>query len=197
MNKKLWMHVVMAILVAGLFLMASCAKKTVVSDATTIEDQAGTEAETSAAAAAAAKKAEEERIRQQELQDEAARQAAVAQARLEAAKTRFLHQNVHFAFDSAELSDTAKGLLKEKADWLKANTGASVIIEGHCDERGTIEYNLALGERRANAVKQYLQDLGIGGFRLTTVSYGEERPLDPGKTEEAYSKNRRAQFVLK
>ena len=196
MNKKLWMHVVMAILVAGLFLTASCAKKTVVSDATTIEDQAGTETE-SAAAAAAAKKAEEERIRQQELQDEAARQASVAQARLEAAKTRFLHQNIHFAFDSSELTDTAKGLLKEKADWLKANTGASVIIEGHCDERGTIEYNLALGERRASAVKQYLQDLGIGGFRLTTVSYGEERPLDPGKTEEAYSKNRRAQFVLK
>jgi peptidoglycan-associated lipoprotein len=196
MNKKLWVHVVMAILVAGLFLTASCAKKTVVSDATTIEDQAGTKTE-SAAAAAAAKKAEEERIRQQELQDEAARQAAVAQARLEAAKTRFLHQNIHFAFDSSELTDTAKELLKEKADWLKANTGASVIIEGHCDERGTIEYNLALGERRANAVKQYLQDLGIGGFRLTTVSYGEERPLDPGKTEEAYSKNRRAQFVLK
>ena len=196
MNKKLWMHVVMAILVAGLFLTVSCAKKTVVSDATTIEDQAGTQTEASAAAAAA-KKAEEERIRQQELQDEAARQTAVAQARLEAAKTRFLHQNIHFAFDSAELTDTAKGLLKEKADWLKANTGASVIIEGHCDERGTIEYNLALGERRANAAKQYLQDLGIGGFRLTTVSYGEERPLDPGKTEEAYSKNRRAQFVLK
>lgn len=198
MNKKLWMHVVMAILVAGLFLTASCAKKTVVSDATTIEDQARAQAEAeAAAAAAAAKKAEEERIRQQELQDEAARQAAVEQARLEAAKTRFLHQNVHFAFDSSELTDAAKALLKEKADWLKANTGASVIIEGHCDERGTTEYNLALGERRANAVKQYLQDLGIGGFRLSTVSYGEERPLDPGKTEDAYSKNRRAQFVLK
>jgi peptidoglycan-associated lipoprotein len=196
MNKKLWMHVVMAILVAGLFLTASCAKKTVVSDATTIEDQTKAQAEAEAAAAAA-KKAEEERIRQQELQDEAARQAAVEQARLEAAKTRFLHQNVHFAFDSSELTDAAKTLLKEKADWLKGNTGASVIIEGHCDERGTTEYNLALGERRANAVKQYLQDLGIGGFRLSTVSYGEERPLDPGKTEEAYSKNRRAQFVLK
>ncbi len=71
------------------------------------------------------------------------------------------------------------------------------MIEGHCDERGTTEYNLALGERRASAVKQYLEDLGIGAFRMTTLSYGEERPLDPGQNEAAYSKNRRAQFVLK
>jgi peptidoglycan-associated lipoprotein len=200
MNKRLWMHVVMAILVAGLFLTVSCAKKTVVSDATTIEDQAKAEAEAAARAAAeaeAAKKAEAERIRQQELNDQMAKEQAMKQARLEAAKTRFLHQNIHFAFDSAQLTDTAKELLKEKADWLKDNPGASVIIEGHCDERGTTDYNLALGERRANAVKQYLQDLGIGGFRLTTISYGEERPLDPGQNEAAYSKNRRAQFVLK
>jgi peptidoglycan-associated lipoprotein len=200
MNKRLWMHVVMAILVAGLFLTVSCAKKTVVSDATTIEDQAKAEAEAAARAAAeaeAAKKAEAERIRQQELNDQMAKEQAMKQARLEAAKTRFLHQNIHFAFDSAQLTDTAKELLKEKADWLKDNSGASVIIEGHCDERGTTDYNLALGERRANAVKQYLQDLGIGGFRLTTISYGEERPLDPGQNEAAYSKNRRAQFVLK
>jgi peptidoglycan-associated lipoprotein len=196
MNKRVWMHVVMAILVAGLFLTVSCAKKTVVSDATTIEDQAKAEAEAAARAAAeaeAAKKAEAERIKQQEIKD----QMAIEQARLAAAKTRFLHKNIHFAYDSAQLTDTAKELLTEKADWLKDNPGASVIIEGHCDERGTTDYNLALGERRASAVKEYLRDLGIGGFRLTTISYGEERPLDPGQNEAAYSKNRRAQFVLK
>lgn len=195
MNKKLGFHLLMAILVAGLFLTASCAKKTVVSDAGTIEDQTQTAAE--AAAAEAARKAEEERIRQQELQEEAARKETMEQARTEAAKTRFLHQNIHFEFDSAQLTDTARELLREKADWLKANPEHSIIIEGHCDERGTTEYNLALGEQRASAVNQYLQDLGIGSFRMTTVSYGEERPLDPGQNEMAYSKNRRAQFVLK
>lgn len=196
MNRKLGFHVLMAIMVAGLFLTASCAKKTVVSDATSIEDQTQTAAQ-AAEAAAAAKKAEAERIRQQELQEEMAKKQSLEQAREAAAKTRFLHQNIHFEFDSAQLTDTAKGLLREKADWLKENPGQSIIIEGHCDERGTTEYNLALGERRASAAKQYLQDLGVGAFRMTTVSYGEERPLDPGQTEAAYSKNRRAQFVLK
>ena len=196
MKRKLGVHVLMAIMVAGLFLTASCAKKTVVSDATSIEDQTQTAAE-AAEAAAAAKKAEAERIRQQELQEEMARKQSLEQARVAAAKTRFLHQNIHFDFDSAQLTDTAKALLREKADWLKDNPGQSIIIEGHCDERGTTEYNLALGERRASAAKQYLQDLGIGAFRMTTVSYGEERPLDPGQNEAAYSKNRRAQFVLR
>ncbi len=198
MNRQLALHLLMAILVAGLFLTASCAKKTVVSDAGTIEDQAQASAEAEAeAAAAAARKAEQERIRQQEIQEEAARKKTIEQARVQAAKTRFLHQNIHFEFDSAQLTDEAKALLREKADWLKANPGQSIVIEGHCDERGTTEYNLALGERRAGSVKQYLQDLGIGAFRMTTVSYGEERPLDPGQNEAAYSKNRRAQFVLK
>lgn len=191
MNRKLGIYVLMAVLVAGLFLTASCAKKTVVSDATTIEDQAKTAADV-AAEAEAARKAEQERIRQQELQEEAARKEGAVQAR-----TRFLNQHIHFEFDSAQLTDTAKALLREKAAWLKANPGTSIVIEGHCDERGTTEYNLALGERRAAAAKQYLQDLGVGAYRMTTVSYGEERPLDPGQNEAAYSKNRRAQFVLK
>lgn len=191
MNRKLGFYLLMAVLVAGLFMTASCAKKTVVSDTTTIEDQAQ-----AAAAAEAARKAEEERIRQQELQDEIARKQAEEQA-LAAAKTRFVNQHIHFAFDSAELTDTAKALLREKADWLKANADHRIVIEGHCDERGTTEYNLALGERRASVVKQYLEDLGVGAFRMATVSYGEERPLDPGQNEAAYSKNRRAQFVLK
>jgi peptidoglycan-associated lipoprotein len=195
MNRKLGFYLLMAALVAGLFLTASCAKKTVVSDATTIEDQ--TQSAEEAAAAEAARKAEEERIRQQELQDEMARKKAEEEARMAAAKTRFLNQHIHFEFDSAELTDTARAVLREKAEWLKANADLQVIIEGHCDERGTTEYNLALGERRANAAKQYLQDLGVGAFRMTTVSYGEERPLDPGQNETAYSKNRRAQFVLK
>jgi len=191
MNRKLVFYLFTAVLVAGLFLTASCAKKTVVSDASTIEDQTKT-APYAAAEAEAARKAEQERIRQQELQEEAARKEAAAQAR-----NRFLNHHIHFAFDSAELTDTAKALLREKADWLKTNPEKRIVIEGHCDERGTTEYNLALGERRAAAARQYLQDLGISASRMTTVSYGEERPLDPGQNEAAYSMNRRAQFVLK
>jgi peptidoglycan-associated lipoprotein len=193
MNRKLVFRVLMAVFVAGLFLTASCAKKTVVSDASTIEDQTKTASEEATEAEAeAARKAEQERIRQQELQEEAARKEAEVQAR-----ARFLNHHIHFAFDSAELTDTAKALLREKADWLKANPEKRIVIEGHCDERGTTEYNLALGERRAVAAKQYLEDLGISASRMTTVSYGEERPLDPAQNEAAYSMNRRAQFVLK
>ncbi|HEY5764974.1 MAG TPA: OmpA family protein, partial [Candidatus Deferrimicrobiaceae bacterium] len=73
---------------------------------------------------------------------------------------------------------------------------AKIQIEGHCDERGTSEYNMALGERRASAASKYLQNLGIAGSRLSTISYGEERPLDPGHNEDAWAKNRRATFVL-
>ncbi|GIX48368.1 MAG: peptidoglycan-associated lipoprotein [Candidatus Tectimicrobiota bacterium] len=108
----------------------------------------------------------------------------------------FLHQDVHFAFDSFALSEEAKALLEKKAAWLAAHPHVKVLIEGHCDERGTQAYNLALGERRANAVKQYLVALGIDPARLSTVSYGEERPLDPGHNEEAWAKNRRAHFVF-
>jgi peptidoglycan-associated lipoprotein len=88
-------------------------------------------------------------------------------------------------------------LLREKADWLQANPSETVMIEGHCDERGTTVYNLALGERRANIVRTYLVNLGVSPRRLGTVSYGEEKPLDPAPTEAAYRINRRAQFVVK
>ena len=91
----------------------------------------------------------------------------------------------------------AQAKLKQKAAWLKSNSGAMVTIEGHCDERGTNEYNLALGERRAESARAYLVDLGISASRLSTISYGEERPLDNRSNEEAWSKNRRGQFKLK
>jgi peptidoglycan-associated lipoprotein len=84
----------------------------------------------------------------------------------------------------------------KKAAWLRANPNAAVTIEGHCDERGTNEYNLALGDRRADSAKSYLVDLGIAASRLTTVSYGEERPVCSQQNEECWSKNRRAHFVV-
>ena len=80
--------------------------------------------------------------------------------------------------------------------WLNDNPDANIVIEGHCDDRGTNAYNLALGERRAESVKAFLADLGIESARMTTISYGEEKPLDLGQNEEAWAKNRRAEFVL-
>ncbi|MBU1344211.1 MAG: peptidoglycan-associated lipoprotein Pal [Proteobacteria bacterium] len=192
MKNRVWMNLVMAILVAGLFLTASCAKKTVVSDATTIEDQAKTEADDATAKAAA----EAERIKAQELQDQMQKERELQEAKVTAAKNRFENQDVHFEYDSSELSSMAKLMLKEKAAWLKENSSVSITIEGHCDERGTTEYNLALGERRASNAKAYLISLGVAGSRLNMVSFGEEQPIDTGKTESAYQKNRRAHFVI-
>ena len=103
---------------------------------------------------------------------------------------------VFFALDSEELDDTARATLNEDAQILKKYPQWVVTVEGHTDERGSAEYNLALGERRAIASKNYLVSLGIGADRLRTVSYGKEFPFDPGKDESAYSKNRRAHFML-
>jgi peptidoglycan-associated lipoprotein len=192
MNRKLWINLMAAILVAGLFMTVSCAKKTIVSEGTTIQDQATVEAQAKADALA-----EQERIKSQELQDQMAKEQALKEAKILAARNRFGNQNIHFDFDSAQLSSMAKLLIKEKAEWLGDNSGVAVIIEGHCDERGTTDYNIALGERRAISVKNYLVNLGISGSRLTTVSFGEEKPLDSGANEAAYRKNRRAQFVIK
>jgi peptidoglycan-associated lipoprotein len=105
-------------------------------------------------------------------------------------------QRIHFAFDQHTLSDQARETLAGNAAWLKANPGARVVIEGHCDERGSDEYNLALGERRALAAQSYLISLGISANRLSTISYGEERPLAPGRGEEAWAQNRRAEFKV-
>jgi peptidoglycan-associated lipoprotein len=103
---------------------------------------------------------------------------------------------VQFAFDDYSLSNKAKENLEKLAAWMKKAEDAKIQIEGHTCEVGTNEYNLALGERRANSAKTYLEGLGVASGRLSTISYGEERPLDPGHTEESRSKNRRDEFVM-
>ncbi len=108
----------------------------------------------------------------------------------------FENRNVYFDFDSYMLSDPAKRILDEKAVFLRQYPRVRVTIEGHCDTRGTAEYNLALGERRANSAMQYLVNSGINGQNLTTISYGEERPVAFGDDEASHAKNRRAHFVL-
>lgn len=103
---------------------------------------------------------------------------------------------VFFALDSNDLSPEAQATLRQSAEILKKNMTWVVTIEGHCDERGTAQYNLALGERRAMTARTYLQSLGIEADRLRTVSYGKEFPFDPGHNEEAWARNRRAHFVI-
>ncbi len=105
-------------------------------------------------------------------------------------------KTVYFDFDRSDLDDGDRRILQGNADWMRANAQYGVVIEGHCDERGTIEYNLALGERRARSVRDYLTSLGISAGRMRIVSYGEERPADPGHSEAAWSKNRRAAFLI-
>ena len=108
----------------------------------------------------------------------------------------FINEDVYFSLDASNLSPIARTVLSDKADWLLRNKNVTVTIEGHCDERGTSEYNLALGDRRAESAKAFLVDLNISPERMGTISYGEERPVDDGKNEEAWAKNRRAHFTI-
>jgi peptidoglycan-associated lipoprotein len=105
-------------------------------------------------------------------------------------------KDVNFGFDSYALDSSAKGILNANASWLKANPTSKVQIEGHCDERGTNEYNMVLGANRAKSTYDYLRSQGIETARMSSVSYGEELPLDPSHNEGAWAKNRRAHFNL-
>jgi peptidoglycan-associated lipoprotein len=174
MKRKAWMCLALLVIVPAMLFTAACGKKA----ATDADTATKMEPAKAPAAPAVDPKAEAEKRAK------------------EMALNEFLHENVNFEFDSAVLTAMGQQVLQRKAAWLNANPSASVTIEGHCDERGTNEYNLALGERRAASAKAFLVDLGIAAARLKTVSYGEERPLDPASTEEAWAKNRRAQFKL-
>jgi peptidoglycan-associated lipoprotein len=132
------------------------------------------------------KRAEEEHLAKLREQEE----------RLQKEIRAFESENIYFDFDKADLKPEAKAVLKKKAQWLLDNAQFSVRIEGHCDERGTNEYNLALGERRANTAKAYMIALGVSEKRLSSVTYGEERPADQGHNEKAWAKNRRDEFSL-
>ncbi len=112
------------------------------------------------------------------------------------AQSRGYVQDAFFEFNEATLSASAQAALTSLATWLKKNGQYNLLIEGHCDERGTEQYNLALGDRRANQAKEYLVTLGVDAGRIRTVSYGEERPFDPGHDDSAWAKNRRDHLVL-
>jgi peptidoglycan-associated lipoprotein len=103
---------------------------------------------------------------------------------------------IYFDFDKSNITQDSKAILDKNAEWISKNPTTKIRVEGNCDERGTNEYNMALGERRANTAKQYLLNLGVSADRLTMVSYGEEKPMDPGHDEAAWTKNRRDDFKV-
>jgi len=115
-------------------------------------------------------------------------------ARIAAVQT--IRERIHFDFDKSRITDEAAAILQRKAEILKAHPGIKLTIEGHCDDRGSLEYNQALGQRRAESAKRYLASLGVPADSYSTVSYGEERPIAQGENEAAWAQNRRSEFVI-
>jgi peptidoglycan-associated lipoprotein len=197
--------VLILIFCLGLILMG-CPKKVVKTEEPSVkkEEAARLEAER------AAKEKEAQEARERELAKAKEEEARKAQEKefeksLVAKKTPGIEgevfeskllKDIHFDFDKYDIRPGDAEILKENAAVLTMNPKVKIQIEGHCDERGTIEYNLALGERRANNTKKYLSSLGISADRISTISYGKERPLDPGHNEEAWAKNRRAHTIV-
>jgi peptidoglycan-associated lipoprotein len=190
MTKSFWRKWGLLLVIPGLVLVASCAKKQVkpseeeIAAAHQMTDQERQEQ----AARFAQKTAEDERMSEERLREE---------AKMRRERDMFTNEDIHFEFDKSQLLPDAQEILKRKAAWLMAHPEVSAVtIEGHCDERGSNEYNIALGDRRAQSAKAFLVNLGVKSDRLSTVSYGEERPLDPGHNEAAWAKNRRAHFTF-
>ncbi len=194
MKKHFALAMLLIVLVCGLFIFSGCAeKKAVVQDETVQQAQQPQQAPT-VTDDEAARRAKEQADREAALKAQAAREAAMKKAA--AALTDLNIQNIYFDFDRSNIREDAREILKANAEIFRQKADAKIIVEGHCDERGTAEYNMALGERRAQETKQYLTNLGIDASRITTISYGEERPADDRSTEDAWAMNRRAQFVL-
>lgn len=197
MVRKNWTVAVwiLAMICMVFFSVSSCTKKKISSEpaAATAEE----EARRRAAEEARQKELERQRtLNEENLSDESLSDDMAIQ-RTATAQTRFENEDIFFEFDSIRLTPGAQEVLVQKAKWLRANPDAGVTIEGHCDNRGTNEYNLALGEGRAQSARAFLVDLGIDAARLNTISYGEERPIDMTQSEAAWARNRRAHFVIR
>jgi peptidoglycan-associated lipoprotein len=182
MHGKKWILLSLFLIVPGLFMTTSCAKKMVKTDDMTMAGDTGAAGELGAGSSGydAGGLVDEEGLTPEQRR----------------AREEFLNEHIYFEFDSDVLTAEAQAILMRKAEYLQKNPGRRVTVEGHCDERGTTEYNLALGDRRALSVKKYLENLGVAASRMTPVSFGEERPLDPGHDEAAWAQNRRAQFIF-
>ena len=170
MQKKKWIYWAMLLVIPGLMFTVSCQKKLV--DATP------------------------EPVVQEEVIEEVVVKEEVVVVEAPRTPDVVMQEDIYFEFDKSTLTPAAQDNLLQKAEWLRENPDTTVTIGGHCDNRGTNEYNLALGDRRAESAKAFLVDLGIDASRLTAISYGEERPVDPRNNEEAWAKNRRDHFVV-
>jgi peptidoglycan-associated lipoprotein len=184
MSKKS-LVITILILCLGLIMMG-CPKKTVMKEEPSVKKEEGAKPQ---AERAAKEPATKERFEKSLV---AERTPGVEGQVFESSMLK----DIHFNFDKYDIRPEDAAILKENAALLKKFSNVKIQIEGHCDERGTIEYNLALGERRANRTKDYLVSLGISTARISTISYGKERPSDPGHNEEAWAKNRRAHSVI-
>lgn len=209
MRKNSWMCFALLLVISTfLFNMScSCGKKAVISEPSLIQgsdnevarlaaEKAQQEALAKEAELARRRAIEEQRLQEQRLQQEQLAQEEAARREIMSARSLFENEDIHFEFDKSTLMQSEQEILRRKSEWMRNNADVKVIIEGHCDERGTNEYNLALGDRRSESAKAFLVDLGIPASRLMTVSYGEERPIDPAHNEEAWAKNRRANFTV-
>ena len=200
MKKHLTLIGLLMIFAFSLTIFSGCAEKKAVVKDEAIQEQKIAPTQTAPAPVAvtddeAARQAKERADREAALKAQAAKDAA---ARRNLAALNDLNiQNIYFDYNKSGIRPNARETLKANAEIFTKNSTATIVVEGYCDERGTAEYNMALGERRAQETKQYLVNLGINASRIETISYGKERPLDTRSTEEAWAQNRRAQFLLK
>jgi peptidoglycan-associated lipoprotein len=175
--------------------VAAAVRRDSVASAAERRDSIAAAAQADTLARAARETARADSVRAQ-VQAEAAAESAAVLSGLDSASTAELSAVIHFDLDRSDLTDASVAALDRKLRILQANPRLEIQIAGHCDERGSDEYNLALGSRRAAAAKRYLVEHGISEGRIGIVSYGEERPLDPGGTEEAWARNRRDEFAV-
>ena len=186
--------IMVVIFCISMMLMTGCAKKAVSKDEGLVAGEkkaAAAQSEATAKEEAARKLAAEQQ--KEDVKELALKRDAAAAAAAEKEQTAF--EDIYFVFDKSTIEPEAREILKRLASLLGSNKNYSLVVEGHCDERGTVEYNLALGQRRADEVMKYLVDLGLDKESIKTITYGKERPLNPGHDEEAWAKNRRAHFL--
>ncbi|HMK50220.1 MAG TPA: peptidoglycan-associated lipoprotein Pal [Thermodesulfovibrionales bacterium] len=185
--------VVILSLILSVFIFAGCPPQKVVqpTPAEQQEMQAGSEAQESAKKLSGTKPSEH--VSEKQLaRIESKEEPSASQYK----EVKDLFEDIYFDYDEYQVKPAAKSVLQKVANWLLLHRGARVAVEGHCDERGTNEYNLALGDRRAKSVRDYLVALGVPSGRIDTISYGEEKPVCSDKTEACFSKNRRVHFVI-
>ena len=182
MSKKSLIVTILILCIA--LIMTGCPKKTVMKEEPSKKEAAAAEAEQKAKEAKAKEEFEKSMV--------AMKTPGIEGEIFESS----LLKDIHFDFDKYDIRPADAAILKGNAELLKKYHKVKIQIEGHCDERGTVEYNLALGERRANSTRNYLVSIGVSPERVSTISYGKERPLDPAHNEEAWTKNRRAHTII-